>query len=219
MSSKFAVFSCAGIGGPILSGRGILKKKDFGCSVRNRSWHGERGPLMNAEPERQTRSGIAAWFAPLLGILCAADAYLYETIVCHQEFDAFLLVLFGGVGGLAGVVMLAIDKFRRGKGATEPSSEQPSQHTLPHASQDCELGAMRKAFGAGLVVLCLGSMILGRFVIALFYREFAEGGLTVEKLKVLIPIWSVGLLGLILWLTPSRARFADAEKNDVDDSM
>jgi hypothetical protein len=61
-------------------------------------------------------------------------------------------------------------------------------------------GEGMKKLGGQMVVLCLLSLAACRSVVAGFFPELQGQGLTKEALLILIPIWSVGIGGLLLLL-------------------
>ena len=52
--------------------------------------------------------------------------------------------------------------------------------------------------GQTLVCVCFAFLVAGRFAREFFFRIYESRGLTPEILYVLIPIWSIGVLGLLL---------------------
>ncbi len=61
-------------------------------------------------------------------------------------------------------------------------------------------GARLKKVGGGMVGLCVACLIAGRAVVSLFFPESRGQGITPEMWFVLVPIWSLGVVGLVLLL-------------------
>lgn len=62
--------------------------------------------------------------------------------------------------------------------------------------------AYRKSFcisaGHKLLAVCIGSLVVGHGVLAIFFPDLKGRGLDSTALSILIPIWSLGALGLLL---------------------
>ena len=61
-------------------------------------------------------------------------------------------------------------------------------------------GRALKKVGGVMLSFCLSFLIVGRIVVTAFFPEFRAQGLTLISLVILIPIWSVGIVGLLLLL-------------------
>ena len=61
-------------------------------------------------------------------------------------------------------------------------------------------GDVMKKFGGHMVVLCLACLLIGRTVVSIFFPELRGQGISPVMWFVLIPIWSIGVIGLVLLL-------------------
>ena len=59
-------------------------------------------------------------------------------------------------------------------------------------------GARVKEIGGAMFTLFLVSLLAAKFILRIFFPELR--GVTSVSLAVFIPIWSVGLVGAVLWL-------------------
>jgi hypothetical protein len=173
---------------------------------------------MGGEPERGRELGIATWFAPILGPLLCIDLYLYQAKVNQQDFDALYLIMFAGLGGIAGLVICVLDRLRAKKTATETTPDEVAMPSTPKP-QDARPSELQRAVGAGFVAVSLFLLLIGRFVVAVFFPEFTEGEFSSDKVKVLLPVWTIGIVGIILWLWPSRSRDSRSKEAQSDDSV
>ena len=171
---------------------------------------------MSGEPEHGHQRGIATWFALLLGPLLSVDVYLYQARVNQQEIDALYMALFAGVGGIAGLVMCVLDKLRARKKAAKTASHEIATESMPKP-QNVSASELRRAVGAGFVAVSIFLLLIGRLFVVLLYPEFSKGEFTSDKVKVLLPVWTIGIIGLIMLLWPSKPsafRSKEAKSND-----
>ena len=61
-------------------------------------------------------------------------------------------------------------------------------------------GDTMKAIGGGMVGLCILCMLVGGKIARTFFPESQGQGLTPTVLMILIPLWSMGIIGLVLLL-------------------
>lgn len=61
-------------------------------------------------------------------------------------------------------------------------------------------GAGMKKLGGRMVGLCFACLIIGRLVVSIFFPELKGQGIPPAMWIVLIPIWSIGIIGLVLLL-------------------
>jgi len=70
-------------------------------------------------------------------------------------------------------------------------------------------GERMKKLGGLLVGLCFACLIIGRAIVTIFFPELQGQGIPPAMWFVLVPIWSLGIIGLVLllvgWL---RGKFA-----------
>ncbi|MBL8798738.1 MAG: hypothetical protein JNM56_32900 [Planctomycetia bacterium] len=61
-------------------------------------------------------------------------------------------------------------------------------------------GSRLKKVGGYMVGLCLACLVIGRAIVRMAFPEMIGQGLTPTTLSILIPIWSLGIIGVLLWL-------------------
>jgi MFS family permease len=173
---------------------------------------------MNEKPERAHELGIATWFAPILSPLLSIALYLYQAKVNEQDIDAFYMVLFAVLGGIAGLLICVLAILPAKRKATKSA---PNEIEIPSMAkpQDVKPGELRRAIGAGFVAVSIFLMFISRLGVAVFVPEFSDGGLTDDKTKVLLPVWTIGIIGIILWLWPSRSRDPGSKESRPDDTV
>lgn len=65
---------------------------------------------------------------------------------------------------------------------------------------DTKPGLALKTLGGYMVGLCLICLIIGRLIVRILFPEVRGQGIPPGMWFVLIPIWSIGLIGLVLLL-------------------
>jgi hypothetical protein len=76
----------------------------------------------------------------------------------------------------------------------------PHRTTRKRKRRSGQAGETLTKVGGALFGTCIALLVVGRAIVTIFFPHLKGTGLTPEILLILIPIWSIGIAGLLCLL-------------------